>query len=268
MEEPGLATYAPGMPLRRSDTPPSPGVDRHGLTTRRLAALAVAGIAAGAAAAAVSQMPLDALDSDAVDLVGWVLSGALALLPRMWRPRRRARLVWRARVAGLHGFEPGLVARRSVAGWTELASEVALVAVLSLMLMATLPDRDWSRMARLVVALGVSAIVGRLAYEVARFSGGLALTADGIRQGRKRFEWSNIEHARLNRKDRRVDAVYLRPRVWRPTRHERVVGGRSIAVPDERLLAAIDYFRTRPETLAVGLPLTAPEPPSVEAPAQ
>jgi hypothetical protein len=33
-----------------------------------------------------------------------------------------------------------------------------------------------------------------------------------------------------------------------------------VAVADEVLLAAIDYFRVRPQMLAVGLPVTAPEP--------
>ncbi|MFE9652709.1 hypothetical protein [Micromonospora sp. NPDC006431] len=39
-----------------------------------------------------------------------------------------------------------------------------------------------------------------------------------------------------------------------------MVGGRDTAVPEERLVAAIEHFRTRPEMLAVGLPVTAPEP--------
>ncbi|MET7468371.1 hypothetical protein ACFYON_12600 [Micromonospora sp. NPDC005686] len=39
-----------------------------------------------------------------------------------------------------------------------------------------------------------------------------------------------------------------------------VIGGRDLTVPDERLIAAIERFRTTPEARAVGLPVTAPEP--------
>ncbi len=60
----------------------------------------------------------------------------------------------------------------------------------------------------------------------------------------------------------RRDDVWLRldpGRLW-----PQVIGGREVTVPDERLLAAIEQFRSRPEVLAVGLPVTPPEP-AVEA---
>ncbi|WBB65160.1 hypothetical protein [Micromonospora sp. WMMD812] len=236
------------------------GVDRHGLWVRRSAALAAAAVAAAGAGIAAVRMPLDAMDSGAVDLAGWLLTGALLLSSRTWYPRRRARLVWQVRVAGLHGFEPGLVARRSAAGWAGPLTEVAGAALLSLALLASLPDQGWSRVVRIVIAVGIAAFAGRVVYDMARFSGALALTASGIRQERRWHDWSNIDQARLHRTKGRVDGVYLRPKVWLPTKHERRVGGRTTAVPDERLLAAIDHFRSRPEVLAVGLPVTAPGP--------
>ncbi|MCM0674216.1 hypothetical protein NCC78_05870 [Micromonospora phytophila] len=254
------------MSLRPSQAERPPGVDRHGLWARRLVAFAVAATVTGAVAVGVSRLPLDAMDSGSVDLVVWLLTGALLLSSRRWRPRRRSRLVWRARVAGRHGFAPGLVARRSLVGWTELGRDLTLLALLPLMLLASLPEEDWSRIARLVVAAGIAVLVGRMAYDVARFTGALALTADGIRQGRRCHEWSTIEQARLHREGGQVDGVYLRPRVWTPVkRGRRVVGGWGVAVSDERLLAAIEEYRTRPEMLAVRLPVTAPEPaPTVE----
>lgn len=252
------------MPLRRSRAEPSSGIDPRGLGARRCAALLIGGVAAASAGAAVLHMPLDAQNSSGTQLAGFLLNGGVWLFSRKWRSRRRARLVWRTQVAGLYGFEPGLVARRSIAGWTEMIGAVVVPAVLTLMLLAWLPDEGWSRIARIAVASGVAVLVGRITYDLVRFTGALAITGDGIRQGRRRYEWSNVDHARLKREDGRVNGVYLRPREWTPTRQERVVGGRGVAVPDDRLLAAIDLYRTRPEMLAVGLPLTAPEPATAE----
>ncbi|MGN9807814.1 hypothetical protein ACTMSW_00445 [Micromonospora sp. BQ11] len=250
----------------RSEAAPPPLVDPRGLWARRLVALLVGGVAGAVVVGLVLRMPLDALDTNEVDLPIWLLTGALLLLNGRWRPRRRRRLVWQARVAGLHGFAPGLVARRSVAGWAQVVGEIGIVLLLPLMLLAVLPDREWTRVVHVVVAAAAGMSAGRVVYDVARFTGALALTADGIRQERRWHDWSNIDEIRLNRADGHVDGVYLRPRVWRPTGRERVVGGRTVAVPDERLLAAIDHYRTRSEALAVGLPVTSPEPADAHLP--
>ncbi|MGN9774475.1 hypothetical protein ACTMS0_01640 [Micromonospora sp. H33] len=231
-----------------------------GLWGRRVVAGLVGAGASGVAAVVVARMPVDTTDDEAVGLVVWLLTGALLLLSRERRPRRRARLVWRARVAGLHGVEPGLVGRRSVAGWAEVAREMLLPILLALMLVAWLPGQEWSGWARIVVAVGVGVLVGRMAYDVARFTGAVALTASGIRQGRRQVAWVTVDQTLLRRSHGHVDGVYLRTVSGRRVPRSHTVGGRTVAVPDERLRAAIDHYRGRPEMLAVGLPVEAPEP--------
>ncbi|MER7457255.1 hypothetical protein [Micromonospora sp. NPDC126480] len=259
-----------------------------GLTGRRGFALLVGGVAGGAVALVVSRMPLDTHEEWDVGLLIWLLAGGQLLLSHRWRPRRRARLVWRARVAGRYGVEAGLVARRSLVEWAQLGSSVAVPTVLAFGLLARLPDHEWSELVRSLVALGIGVFVGKVAYGVARFTGALALTASGVRQGRQHVPWPSIRETVLRRSSGRVDGVYLRtmpsqagtagnPNGGHPGRTPtaeapsggahgravpvtRTVGGRAVAVPDERLLAAIEHYRTRPDALAVGLPVDAPEP--------
>lgn len=252
-----------------------------GVVGRRVVATLVGGGAGGAVALVVSRMPLDSHDAGDVGLLVWLLTGGGHLLfSHRWQPRRRARLVWRARVADLHGVEPGLVARRSMAGWAEVASAVAVPTILAFTLLAKLPDREWSGWVRSGVAAAIGVFVGKVAYDVARFTGALTLTANGVRQGRQHVAWSSIRDTLLRRSGGRVDGVYLRTTANPPAAHPgppdggaaadtaggravprtRTVGGRTVAVADERLLAAIDHYRTRPEALAVGLPVDAPEP--------
>ena len=102
------------------------------------------------------------------------------------------------------------------------------------------------------VALGLGWVV----YAETRFTGRLALTGGGLRYGGDWYPWSEIRGVR--RSGERAGGVHLR---LEPERLPRtVVGGRDLAVPDERLIAAIEAFRTTPEALAVGLPVTPPEP--------
>lgn len=227
---------------------------RDGLWSRRLLALL-----AGAAAAAVSGRVLLALDpSDLSAIRGTVwLVGLVHLAQRYWRPRRTGRLVWRPRVAGPHGAEPGLMARRSAAGWLGLTADVALGLVVVLGGFSFLTERwpqvePWRPLVLGAVALGLGWVV----HSEVRFTGRLALTGGGLRYDGDWYPWSGIRGAQ--RSGERGGGVHLRlepERLPRP-----LIGGRDLAVPDERLIAAIERFRTTPEALAVGLPVTPPEP--------
>ncbi|MFG2053782.1 hypothetical protein ACGFI9_07085 [Micromonospora sp. NPDC048930] len=228
---------------------------RDGLWSRRLLALAAGGAVAGMAARVLlTRSPADLAD---VHGLVWAVTG-VHLAQQRWRPRRTGRLVWRARVHGRHGTEPGLVAGRSAAGWVELVIEAALAVTLTVAGISLLPEGwAWVGVGRPVLLAGVALGLGALVYQEVRFTGRLALTASGIRDGAEWYPWSEVREARPNSRGRR-DGVWLRldpGRLW-----PQVVGGREVTVPDERLLAAIEQFRTRPEMLAVGLPVTPPEP--------
>ncbi|MER7991419.1 hypothetical protein [Micromonospora chalcea] len=228
--------------------------DRDGLWSRRLFALL-----AGTAVAAVSGRVLLALDPSHLDaargVVWLVMLGHLA--QRYWRPRRTGRLIWRPRVAGPHGAEPGLVARRSAAGWLGLTADVTAGVVVALGGFSVLTER-WPQVeaGRPPLLAAVALGLGWVVYAETRFTGRLALTGGGLRYGGDWYPWSEIRGVR--RSGERAGGVHLR---LEPERLPRtVVGGRDLAVPDERLIAAIEAFRTTPEALAVGLPVTPPEP--------
>ncbi|WP_157744705.1 hypothetical protein [Micromonospora viridifaciens] len=243
------------MPLLSLGRLPSPG---DGLWARRLlAAAAAAAVAAPVAAGLLRLPPREQLD---LSCLVWLLLGA-RWLSRQWWPRRDGRLVWRVRVAGRYSTEPGLVARRSLGGWADLAAETIATAAIGVALISTLPDESgWAGLLRPLLAVGVAAAIGRVVYGEVRFTGRLALTASGIRHGRRTYGWTNIDRVILHKRDGRVDGVRLRPARWVSLEPAPVVGGRDTAVPEERLVAAIEQFRSRPEMLAVGLPVTAPEP--------
>ncbi|MEU4779845.1 hypothetical protein [Micromonospora sp. NPDC023633] len=227
------------------------------LWSRRLLAAAVAGAVTVLVAAALSRVPR--FEVDGTVCVFYLFVGLTALL-RRWRPRQDARLVWRERVAGLDGVEPGLVARRSLAGWVHLVTDLAFAAAVTLVVTMLLPaDPQWARVVRLGLLFAVAAATGVVAYSGVRFTGRLALTASGIRHGRRRYDWSNIDRVSLHRQDGRLAGVRLRPRVWRSLDPAPVVGGRDVAVSEQRLASAIEAYRERPQALAVG-PVTAPEP--------
>ncbi|MFY1597996.1 hypothetical protein [Micromonospora sp. WMMD737] len=226
-----------------------------GLWSRRLLAATVAAMVTVPMAAALFRVPRFEPDV----CVFWLFVGVTALL-RRWCPRQDARLVWRERVAGLDGIEPGLVARRSLAGWVDLVTALAWATAVTLVVTMSLPaDPQWARVVRLVLLVAVAAAGGVVAYSGVRFTGRLALTASGIRHGRRRYDWSNIDRVSLHREDGRLAGVRLRPRVWRSLEPAPVVGGRDVAVPEQRLAAAIEAYRERPQALAAG-PVTAPEP--------
>ncbi|MFI5833923.1 hypothetical protein ACIA5A_09640 [Micromonospora sp. NPDC051300] len=228
---------------------------RDGLRSRRLIALL-----AGVAVTVTTGPGLLALQPAVLHRFGdlaWVVTGA-HLAQHYWRPRRTGRLVWRPRIVGRHATEAGLLARRSPAGWLGLATTVALGTVLAVAAVSFLADHwrpvaAWQPLLLAAVSLGP----GWAVYREVRFTGRLALTASGIRDGGTCYPWSRVRAAGPNTDDRdggvmlRVDpAEFPRP----------VVGGRDVTVSDERLLTAIEQFRVAPETLAVGLPVTAPEP--------
>ncbi|MFG3699488.1 hypothetical protein ACGF5C_16420 [Micromonospora sp. NPDC047620] len=241
------------MSPRRSGRLPK----RDGLWSRRLLAATVGAAVTVLVAAALSRVPRFEVDGTAC--VFWLFVGLTALLQR-WRPRQDARLVWRERVAGLDEIEPGLVARRSLAGRVDLAADLARATAATLVVTMLLPaDPQWARVVRLVLLVAAAVATGVVAYSGLRFTGRLALTASGIRHGRRRYDWSNIDRVSLHRKDGRLAGVRLRPRVWRSLEPAPVVGGRDVAVPEQRLAAAIEAYRERPQALAVG-PVTAPEP--------
>ncbi|MEH0843266.1 hypothetical protein V6U81_12860 [Micromonospora sp. CPCC 205711] len=228
-----------------------------GLWGRRLLARAAAAAAAGVVATPL--LRTDRFDFDGVEGVVWLLIGARAL-ERRWWPRRDRRLVWSARVAGRDAVEPGLVARRSLAGWVDLAADLVWMGAAALMVISLVPtDQEWGRIARTVLVLGLAAGLGRATYEEARFTGRVALTAGGIRHGRRAYDWANIDRVIPHRRDGRINGVRLRPVRWDSLEPAPVVGGRDTAVPEERLVAAIEEYRLRPHVLAGG-PVTAPEP--------
>ncbi|SCL62097.1 hypothetical protein [Micromonospora chersina] len=227
------------------------------LWSRRLLALL-----AGTAVAVATARGLLALDaSDLTQFRGqvWMVT-AVHLAQQHWRPRRTGRLRWRSRVVGRHGTEPGLVARRSTAGWLRLTADLALGSVVTLGVASLLPDRwRWVEVGRPVLLAAVALGLGWAVYREVRFTGRLALTASGIRDGGEWYPWSEIREARPNSR-KREDGVWLRLDPGRLL--PQVVGGRDVTVSDERLLAAIERFRAAPEALAVGLPVTPPEPAS------
>ncbi|MEU5946900.1 hypothetical protein ABZ793_15225 [Micromonospora sp. NPDC047465] len=228
-----------------------------GLWARRLLAATMAGTVTVVVAAALSLVPRFEVDGTAG--VFWLFVGLAALL-RRWRPRQDARLAWRERVAGLDKIEPGLVARRSLAGRVDLAAALAFATAMTLVVTMLLPaDPQWARVVRLALLVGLAVATGFVAYSGVRFTGRLALTASGIRHGRRRYDWSDIDRVSLHRQDGRLAGVRLRPRVWRSLEPAPVVGGRDVAVPEQRLAAAIEAYRERPQVLAAG-PVTAPEP--------
>ncbi|MFR9777104.1 hypothetical protein ACL02O_13705 [Micromonospora sp. MS34] len=245
-------------PARASTQP-----GRDGLWSRRLFSLVVGGAVAAAAARVL--LPTTASDLDAVRGLAWLATG-VDLAQRHWRPRRTGRLVWRARVAGRHGTEPGLVARRSLAGWVGLVAGLAAGSTLTVGVISTLPDRwAWVAAGRPVLLAAGALGLGWFGYREVRFTGRLALTASGIRDGADWYPWSEVREARPGSRDRQDGVrLHLSPgRVW-----PQVIGGRGVTVSDERLLAAIEHVRVRPEMLAVGLPVTPPEPAPKPVPAE
>ncbi|MEV5766946.1 hypothetical protein AB0L34_20615 [Micromonospora sp. NPDC052213] len=240
-----------GRPPKRDD----------GLWSRRLLAATVGAAVTVLVAAALSRVPR--FEPDGTVCVFWLFVALTALL-RRWRPRQDARLVWRERVAGLDGIEPGLFARRSLAGRVDLAADLVRATAATLVVTVLLPaDPQWARVVRLVLLVAAAVATGVVAYSGVRFTGRLALTASGIRHGSRRYDWSNIDRVSLHREDGRLAGVRLRLRVRRSFEPAPVVGGRDVAVPEQRLAAAIEAYRERPQVLAVG-PVTAPEP-AVEA---
>lgn len=204
------------------------------------------------------------VDSAAVSVAVWLSIGVRWLTGRWWPPRN-GRLRWQERVTGLDTVEPGLVARRSLAGWVDLAAEWVTLTVIGAALLATLPEQGlWVDIARPVVAVGVAAWLGRTAYAQVRFTGQLALTPSAIRHGRHVLDWTNIDRVSPHRRDGRLDGVRLRPAVWRSLQPAPVVGGRDTAVPGDRLIAAIEEYRFRPQDLA-GEPASARAEASVGA---
>lgn len=139
-----------------------------------------------------------------------------------------------------------------------LAAGPAAGALLALGVISTLPDRwGWVPVGRPVLLAAVALGLGWAVYRQARFTGQVALTASGVRDGGDRYQWAEIRTARPVSRDREDGvSLHLDPaRLPRPR-----VGGREVAVSDERLAAAIEHFRTRPEALAVGLAGHPPEP--------
>ncbi|MCG5470543.1 hypothetical protein LADH09A_004494 [Micromonospora sp. LAH09] len=219
-----------------------------GLWPRRFLALTVAALVAGLMAGGLLRVPQ--VDSAAVSVAVWLSIGVRWLTGRWW-PRRDGQLHWRERVSGLGTVEPGLVARRSLAGWVDLAAEWVTLTVIGAALLATLPEQGlWVDIARPVVAVGVAAWLGRRAYAQVRFTGQLALTPSAIRHGRHVLDWTNIDQVSPHRRDGRLNGVRLRPAVWRSLQPAPVVGGRDTAVPEDRLVAAIEEYRFRPQDLA------------------
>ncbi|MFF4876733.1 hypothetical protein [Micromonospora sp. NPDC000668] len=231
------------MSLPRSGRLPSL---RDGVWPRRLLALTVAVLVAAVVAAGLFRVP----PLSGVSWVVWLAFGARLLAQRWW-PRRNGQLHWRERVTGLDTVEPGLVAHRSLAGWVDLASETVLLIVIGAGLLATLPQHGWwVEVARPVLAVGVAGWLGRTAYEQVWFTGRLALTASAIRHGRQVLDWANIDRVTPHRRDGRLNGVRLRLTVRRSLQPAPVVGGRDTAVPEDRLIAAIEEYRFRPQELA------------------
>ncbi|MGB2568088.1 hypothetical protein ACPFP2_06530 [Micromonospora citrea] len=242
------------MPSRRPLRAPS--LD-DGLWSRRLLSLTVAvGVAA---AVAVPLLRVPRFDVDGAACGFWLMIGAQQLARRWW-PRRDARLTWRLRVAGRDAVESGLVARRSPAGWVDRVADLLWITPMWLTGLSLLPEAQWAEVTRVALICGFAAWLGRAGYEEARFTGRLALTASGIRYGRRVYDWTNIDRVGPHRRDGRIDGVRLRPVIWHSLEPAPVVGGRDTAVPEERLIAAIEHYRSRPEVLGMGLPVTAPEP--------
>lgn len=248
--------YPAPMPLLRTPRlrlPPA----RDGLWSRRLLSLGVAAVVAAAVVAPLQR--LSRFELDGMAWVGWLIIVARPL-ERRWWPRRDARLTWTARVAGRDAVEPGLVARRSLAGWADLVADLAVLTGATLVMISSFPtDREWGRIVRTLLVLGLAAAVGWIAYREARFTGRLALTPGGIRYGSRRYDWSNIDRVSLHKREGRLNGVRLRPVRWQSLEPAPVVGGRDTAVPEQRLAAAIEEYRSRPYVLAGG-PVTAPEP--------
>ncbi|MFJ6199745.1 hypothetical protein [Micromonospora sp. NPDC092111] len=228
-----------------------------GLWGRRLLGLAVAAAAAGAVATPLLRHPR--FEFDGLACLVWLAFGARQLV-RHWWPRPAGRLVWLARIAGRDAVEPGLAARRSLAGWVDLAADVIWIGGPALAGIAFVPDdQDWGLPVRRVLIVVLAAALGRVCYHEVRFTGRVALTASGVRYGRRLHAWADIDRAVAHRRDGRVDGVRLRPTTWQPLEPAPVIGGRDTAVPEARLVAAIEEYRLRPHVLAGG-PVSAPEP--------
>ncbi|SCE76853.1 hypothetical protein [Micromonospora mirobrigensis] len=243
------------MPLPRAVRVPPLG---DGLWPRRLLSLAVAVVVAGLVGGGLWRT--QRWDAGNLAGVAWALTGVQWLVGR-WRPAARGGLAWTARVVGRDAVEPGLVARRSIAGWVDLVVDALFGVTATLAVAALLPEeRPWGRITWTVGWAGIAVAVGRIGYEEARFTGRLALTAGGVRHGRRVYDWTNIDRVSPHRSDGRVDGVRLRPVRWTSLQQAPVVGGRDTAVPEDRLAAAIEYLRHRPQALATGLPVTPPEP--------
>ena len=97
---------------------------RRTLVRAGLPALAVAAMVAAPVGAGLLRLP--SVDSSGVSSVVWLVIGA-RLLAKRWWPRRNSQLVWRERAAGRGAVEPGLIARRSLAGWVDLVADAVLV---------------------------------------------------------------------------------------------------------------------------------------------
>ncbi|TDB69835.1 hypothetical protein, partial [Micromonospora sp. KC721] len=186
---------------------------RDGLWGRRVLALLVAAAVAGPVLLGLSRLP--SADKLNLDVPVWLLLGLLFgahVLARRWWPHRDGRLVWRVRVAGRDAVEPGLVARRSVAGWVEVAGSVVVVGVFAAGGLNALSGGPPStRFVRPVLLVGATAGVGWICYQAARFTGRLALTASGIRYGRQVYDWTRLGPVGPHRRDGRVEGVWLRP---------------------------------------------------------
>ncbi|MFC5923752.1 hypothetical protein [Micromonospora vulcania] len=218
---------------------------RDGLWARRLLALTFAAAVAAVVAVGLLQVP----PLSGVSWVVWLILGVRWLAARWW-PRRNGQLHWRERVTGVSTVEPGLVARRSLAGWVDLSADTITALVVGAVLIGYLPQRGlWVDIARAVVAAGVAGWLARTAYEQVRFTGRLALTPSAIRHGRQVVDWTNIDRVSPHQRDGRLNGVRLRPAVWRSLRPAPVVGGRDTAVPEERLITAIEEYRFRPQDL-------------------
>ncbi|MET8082491.1 hypothetical protein [Micromonospora sp. NPDC005237] len=221
----------------------------NGLWPRRILALTAGLVVTAGVAGGLLALPR--INPSTASLAVWSAFGMRWLTGRWW-PRRTGHLRWRERVSGLDAVEPGLVARRSLAGWVDLAAGATTLIAIGGWLIASLPPHGrWVDLTRPVLAVGVAAWLGRGVYEETRFTGRLALTASAIRHGRQIVDWTNIDRVSPHRRDGRLNGVRLRPAVWQSLRPAPVVGGRGTAVPEDRLIAALEDYRFRPRELAI-----------------
>ncbi|TDB77521.1 hypothetical protein [Micromonospora sp. KC723] len=178
---------------------------RDGLWGRRVLALLVAVAVAGPVVLGLSRLP--SADELNLHIPVWLLLGAARAGAAVVAAPRRS-----PGVAGRDAVEPGLVARRSVAGWVEVVGNVVVVGVFA--------------------AGGLNAL-----------SGGPPST---------RFVRPVLLVGGPHRRDGRVEGVWPRPTDWPPREPDPVVGGGDAAVSEERLIAAIEHFRSQPAAVGVG----------------